>query len=1016
MAQQSYKKFVASAATATLVASALIPVASANVTTSAFTDVPNSYKEAVDFVVTNNISAGLTATSYGVNSQIKRVDAAVMIAAAAGMNDKDAPASGFKDVPARAAVAVNSLKAAGVVSGKSTTNFGSQDNITRGEAAIMLQKAFDLKAGDTKNSFTDVKDSYDAAVDALVANKVTNGINKTQFGTGNPIKRGDFAKFLFALKDQIIIGNAVETVTVVNETTTTAKLKVANKDLTAADFKVLVNGEAVTPEKVVSDAKGEVYTITHASLKGSKGIVSVNGKQADFNFVSAVVESVNAINAKQIQVTFSKAMDADSVEDATNYAIKRAGVAAVSLTNNTAATGADAELSADGKTLTITLVNALTTTSWGTTGITEGDTFNVELEELKAADGTKIAEQTVTVKYSDKVAPTFVSAMASGKTKTNTVEVTFSEPVDTSVATATINGAVVAISAGSTPNSVKLTSGSDLLVNTAYNVSLLNFKDFAGNLMTPNPVNTTVTVSSDIAAPVVSSVEVVRDNLLKVTFDKAIQASSLTNNGTVKLLDANLATTNNVSGISAVDASNKAFYVSLSGVNFNAAGNFTGTLVLTDAIKDAAGNALTATTKSVSLSKDVVAPQVANTTFKNVSTYNGIATPNGAIVIKYNEAVTASAAAGAYKVIDTKTGVALATPLTAVTVNPNDSTELVLTLSATGAIAAGSTTYTVVVPTSAVVDKSVSANPSVAGNLTVDVTAGAPTVGDVTAPVITLGAVTAATTTTSGTTIVVNFTEAGSGLDTATVINTNNYRLDGLPLPAGSYVTLAGTAATINIPAGTIAENKAYNLNVNAIKDKAGNTALAFLGSATLKDDIAPELKTTTLNSNGTASLGFSEKVAPVTADAVKDIVVKLNGSDAFMTSTPANSALTLVDGTGSEEGKYILSVKKSVQGQAAVGNTLTVNGATYTTAGPTDVIKFEFIDVDGSQTYNTGDILLKATDTAAITPIAFAADGIYNLNSASTLTVGTKATTAEIKEPAGLQTPVKAGKTITVK
>lgn len=309
MAQQNYKKFVATAATATLVASALVPVASANVTTSAFTDVGSSYKEAVDFLVTNNISKGYSETQYGVQMQIKRGDAAVMIANAAGLNDKDAVSSGFSDVPTRAALAVNSLKAAKVVNGKTDTKFGFEDNLTRGEAAIMLQRAFNLKAGDVKNEFTDVKDSYDAAVDALVANKVTKGINATQFGTGNNIKRGDFAKFLFALKDQIVIGNAVEEVTVVNDTTTTAKLKEANKDLTAADFKVLVNGEAVTPEKVESDAKGEVYTITHPSLKGSKGVVSVNGKQADFDFVTGVqVESVKATNAKTVTVTFDKAV------------------------------------------------------------------------------------------------------------------------------------------------------------------------------------------------------------------------------------------------------------------------------------------------------------------------------------------------------------------------------------------------------------------------------------------------------------------------------------------------------------------------------------------------------------------------------------------------------------------------------------------------------------------------------------------------------------------------------------
>jgi len=189
---------MAVAATAALAATAIGPVASASEKTDAFTDVPPSYKDAVEFVVSNNVSAGLSTTQYGVNQQIKRVDAAVMIAAAAGLTNPDAPASGFTDVPERAATAVNSLKFFGVVNGKSTTTFGAQDNITRGEAAIMLTKAFDLKAGNKTHSFTDVPSRYETAVDALVGNYITNGINATQFGTQNPVKRGDFAKFLSA--------------------------------------------------------------------------------------------------------------------------------------------------------------------------------------------------------------------------------------------------------------------------------------------------------------------------------------------------------------------------------------------------------------------------------------------------------------------------------------------------------------------------------------------------------------------------------------------------------------------------------------------------------------------------------------------------------------------------------------------------------------------------------------------------------------------------------------------------
>ncbi|MDN7226470.1 S-layer homology domain-containing protein [Planococcus sp. N064] len=203
---KSYKKFVATAATATIVASAVVPAAfAAEVKPAAFTDVPSSYAPAIDFVVKNSFSKGLTPTQYGIADSIKRGDAAVIIANAASLNDKDAPASGFRDVPNRAALAINSLKAAGVVNGKSATNFGFADSITRGEAAIMLQKAFDLKGGDTKVPFSDVSDRYKDAVAALMANDVTNGISATQFGTQNPIKRGDFAKFIYALEPFIVV-------------------------------------------------------------------------------------------------------------------------------------------------------------------------------------------------------------------------------------------------------------------------------------------------------------------------------------------------------------------------------------------------------------------------------------------------------------------------------------------------------------------------------------------------------------------------------------------------------------------------------------------------------------------------------------------------------------------------------------------------------------------------------------------------------------------------------------------
>jgi 5'-nucleotidase / UDP-sugar diphosphatase len=187
----SYKKFLATAATSALVVSAAAPYASAQ----SFSDVNDRYKDAVDFLVSKG-AKGMSSTSFGVGEEIKRVDAAVLLANVLELDTKGAPNSGFTDVPARAKGAVNALKAAGITSGKNAKIFGANDNITRGEIAIWLQKGFGLQ-GKEASSFKDVSTNYKEAVQALVANDITNGVTETAFGTAQHAKRGDFAIFLY---------------------------------------------------------------------------------------------------------------------------------------------------------------------------------------------------------------------------------------------------------------------------------------------------------------------------------------------------------------------------------------------------------------------------------------------------------------------------------------------------------------------------------------------------------------------------------------------------------------------------------------------------------------------------------------------------------------------------------------------------------------------------------------------------------------------------------------------------
>ena len=92
---------------------------------------------------------------------------------------------------------VNALKKAGITSGKTTTTFDSQSEITRGELAIWIQRGFKLQESDNALAFSDVADRYEGAVSALVSNGVTNGTSTTIFGTNNNAKRGDYAIFLY---------------------------------------------------------------------------------------------------------------------------------------------------------------------------------------------------------------------------------------------------------------------------------------------------------------------------------------------------------------------------------------------------------------------------------------------------------------------------------------------------------------------------------------------------------------------------------------------------------------------------------------------------------------------------------------------------------------------------------------------------------------------------------------------------------------------------------------------------
>ena len=83
---KSIKKFFAATVTASIVATAIVPAASASSVTD-YTDVSDRYKEAVRYLVDNEISNGLTESQFGTDESIKRADAAVWVVRALGFEN-----------------------------------------------------------------------------------------------------------------------------------------------------------------------------------------------------------------------------------------------------------------------------------------------------------------------------------------------------------------------------------------------------------------------------------------------------------------------------------------------------------------------------------------------------------------------------------------------------------------------------------------------------------------------------------------------------------------------------------------------------------------------------------------------------------------------------------------------------------------------------------------------------------------------------------------------------------------
>lgn len=212
---KKYKKFVATAATATLVASAIVPVASA----AGFTDVSvdNTHKEAIDALSSAGVINGYPNGTFQPNKALTRSDVVKLLGKYLE-TEGYAPASNWKTSPAFADLKTTSneellkyasvVKEAGVFVG-SHGNLLPADLITRENMALTLVRMVNTLEGVSLEEFVagqdfkgDVTDLNQAKAEARSAISVLDFYDITNpaapaFNPKGNTTRGQFATFLY---------------------------------------------------------------------------------------------------------------------------------------------------------------------------------------------------------------------------------------------------------------------------------------------------------------------------------------------------------------------------------------------------------------------------------------------------------------------------------------------------------------------------------------------------------------------------------------------------------------------------------------------------------------------------------------------------------------------------------------------------------------------------------------------------------------------------------------------------
>jgi len=845
----------------------------------------------------------------------------------------------------------DALAAKGILNGYPDGQAHLEKDLTRAEFAKIVTKLFDLTEVSNKLSYKDK--GYNASNWAVPYIEAVTAVNYMQgkdtvkgiFDYNGKVTVEEVAAVLFrALKLE-------QPTTTDNSASAWAKgyaQAVINAGLVAKDtnFKAnasrslvvetayavdqlsqaatIASAEAVSPTKVVvtfSDKTTTTVELTTALVAGVE--TTINFKHNDHDYTTKVtlaapkVVSATAPNAKQVVIKFNRSIDADTLAESSKVIDGVVKVTKVGSKDDEVA-NAYVTFNADNTEATITVP--------GTKGL-KGNYTVVVNDTVKTTAGEAVPAFTTLLPIADTVAPTVATISSTAKATTKDVYVTFSEPVKTTGIVAYVNGSSASATVQNDTYTEFKLSGVSLESGKSYDVSLLNVTDYAGNVANPNPIKTTVTVVSDVAAPVIKSVTPVSDKFVEVEFDKNVDRASLV--GNVRLLNS---VGESQGTFSVITTGNGKKFTLQSPLNsFPSTGTFTGTVVFGATVKDTLGNTLgTASSQAITFTKDTVAPTVTGITYSTSTSVKGLK-------LTFSEDVV-NTGLGSVVLINNKTGQSTAI---ANTTNGSGKTHTLT------AVNVDTGEYTVRLPEGLFKDKSFSGNKLAATVLTVKIGSES-TDGD--APVLfnngivindSQKVVTATGTVYGDATVTVDLKDA-SGLNVASVLDVNSYTLNDKALPAGTYVNISTldekgnvttsssspkyARATINIPSSSITETKSdYKFVVNGVTDVSGNTIEAVSKTGKLTSRTSPVFESAVVSSGNSYELilGFSKEITNLDE---QHLAIYIN-NDTVGTRLDQKYYKVTKIANGSDKGKWSVTFSKQIiDSKANINDELDLN------------------------------------------------------------------------------------------